>query len=438
MLERFGDGLLALGCAGKKILVAVSGGLDSTVLLDLLLKSKCDVAVAHANFQLRGEASMGDEAWVSQLAIRQKIPYYVHRFETNNYATKNGVSTQMAARELRYAWFKELMEQEGYEFLATGHHLNDNLETFLLNFVRGSGLGGLKGIPIKNGRIIRPLLTFSRKEIEEYAVFNQLTWCEDASNERDDYNRNFVRHQVVPKLKVLNPSLEETFKRNDERLGAADELMHLALDHLRQTHVLQQGIQLKILKSLFDLFINPAAVLLELIKEYGFNLDQCREVVLAATGQPGKQFLSPTHHLVVDREHVIVIAHQSAWGEIQIKAGQQRAELGPWFLEMKNHGMAEVLLDKYQAILAKDKLRFPLLWRKWKPGDFFFPLGMEHKKKISDFLVDTKVSLADKESVTVLESGGEIAWVVGHRIDNRFRILETSQSGLLFHLTTRV
>ncbi len=434
MQKRFHEELQALGWGVKKILVAVSGGLDSTVLLDLLLKSKCDAGVAHANFQLRGVESLGDEKWVGQLAVKWKIPFYVRRFATNNYATENGVSIQMAARELRYAWFDEVMEQEKYDFLATAHHLNDNLETFLLNFTRGAGLSGLKGIPERNGKIIRPLLAFSRSEIEEYAKDNRLEWREDASNARDDYSRNFVRHHVVPKLKELNPSLEETFKRNASRLGAAEELMNQALDRLKQTHVLQQGAQVKILKSLFDLFGHPAPVLLELIKEYGFNLDQCRDIVLATEGQPGKQFLSASHQLIIDREHLIIVAHPGDWSEVQIEGGQKRAALGPWIMEMENTSRPTIPSDKRQAILAHDKLHFPLLWRKWKPGDFFFPLGMDHKKKLSDFLVDTKVSLADKELLTVLESAGEIAWVVGHRIGNRFKMTEETQSAVVFNL----
>ncbi len=436
MLKRFHNQLEALGCTGKKILVAVSGGLDSVVLLDLLLMADCTVGVAHANFQLRGGESLDDEAFVRELAMQRKVPFHTSLFETNNDAIKMGVSVQMAARQLRYAWFDRIMDQEDYDFVATAHHLNDNLETVLLNFVRGTGLSGLQGIPIKNGRIVRPLLQFTRAEIKTYATDHRLTWREDSSNAKNDYSRNFIRHHIVPSLKELNPSLEETFARNTERLQASHELARHELERLRQTYVLQQGRQVKISKSITGLFKHPAPVLLELIKEYDFNLDQSMEIVLALHGQPGKQFLSPTHRLVIDREHLIICTHQDEWKEVLIEEGQRHASLGHWVLEMENSTKAEVQSNNLQAILPGDKLHFPLLWRKWKHGDFFFPMGMDHKKKLSDFLVDSKISLTEKEAVTVLESAGEIVWVVGYRIDNRFKIIEEAKKVVVFKLKT--
>jgi tRNA(Ile)-lysidine synthase len=294
----------------------------------------------------------------------------------------------------------------------------------------------MQGIPLKKGSIIRPLLTFTREEIGIYAAGHQLNWREDSSNASDEYSRNFIRHRVVPLLKELNPSLEETFARNTHRLQAAHELARHELDRLRQDYVLEQDRQLKISKAITGQFQYPAPVLLELVREYGFNLDQCMEAVLALHGPSGKQFLSPTHRLVIDREHLIISAHQSDWKEVQIEEGQRHAALGPWVLEMKNTSKADIKSNQRQAILPNDKLHFPLQWRKWRPGDFFFPMGMDHKKKLSDFLVDAKVSLTAKEEVTVLESGGEIAWVVGYRIDNRFRITEETKEALVFNLKT--
>jgi len=432
--KRLHDQLQALGCLDKKILLAASGGLDSTVLLHLLVKLEYTVAVAHANFQLRGEESEQDEAWVRQLANDFQLPFYTQRFETNNYATENGLSIQMAARHLRYEWFDALCDKLNCDFVATAHHLNDNLETVLLNFTRGAGLAGLQGIPEKKGRVIRPLLPFSRKEMEEYARVHQLAWREDSSNISDDYSRNFIRHQIVPKLKELNPSLEETFSRNAERLHAADELVRRELKRLRETYVLQSGRQIRILKSLIGLFQYPAPVLLELIKDFGFNLDQCTEVVLAVQGQPGKLFFSGTHQLVIDREHMIITGRKDKPGEVKIEEGVSEVVLGSLVLKIGNSAGSDIPPDKAVAILDKGKLQFPLLWRTWRPGDFFFPLGMDHRKKLSDFLVDNKISLTDKEDVTVLESGGEIVWVVGYRVDNRFKIGEETKGTLVFNV----
>jgi tRNA(Ile)-lysidine synthase len=229
MQKLFLEQLHALGCFRKKILVAVSGGLDSIVLLELLVKSGCPVGIAHVNFQLRGEESDQDEAFVVELANTYRVPVFVNHFDTKNYATATGVSIQMAARELRYDWFFDLLSSEEYDCLATAHHLNDNLETVLINFTRGTGLTGLKGMQSTTGKIIRPLLDFSRTQLEDFAKINNLAWREDSSNATDDYGRNFVRHRVIPKLKELNPSLEETFTRNIQRWSAAKELMDLGI-----------------------------------------------------------------------------------------------------------------------------------------------------------------------------------------------------------------
>jgi tRNA(Ile)-lysidine synthase len=435
METRLPDLLENLGCYGKTIIVGVSGGLDSVVLLQALSKTPCQLTVAHANFQLRGEESDQDEAFVKQLAENYRVPYYTRRFDTNNYATQQGLSIQMAARRLRYAWFEELRKMGPYDFVAVAHHLNDSLETALLNFTRGTGLDGLLGIPEKAERILRPLLGFTRSEIEAYAAKHGLTWREDSSNAGDDYKRNFLRHRVVPLLKELNPSLEETFARNAERLRGARELMDAELKRLQENFMRQQKDHVKIAKSLFTLFQFPASVLWELIKDFGFNFDQCREIVRASEGQPGKYFLSSTHQLVVDRESLILRELPEGRREVRIEEGMGEAVLGRWILKIKNTSEPKIDANQMVAALDKDKLQFPLAWRTWKSGDSFVPLGMDHQRKLSDFLVDKKVALTDKQQVTVLESGGEIAWVVGYRIDDRFKITDQTKTAVIFHLT---
>lgn len=433
MQKLFLDQLHSLDCLQKKILVAVSGGLDSIVLLELLVKSGCSVGIAHVNFQLRGEESDQDEVFVIELASAYKVPVYVKRFETKNYAMTNGISIQMAARELRYDWFDELLNSEKYDCLATAHHLNDNLETVLINFTRGTGLTGLSGMQTENGKIIRPLLDFSRKQIEDFARSNQLIWREDSSNITDDYGRNFIRHQVIPKLKELNPSLEETFARNRERLSAAKELMDLGIHQIQQQYSFNENGQVKILKSLFEQFQQPA-ILWELIKEFGFKLEECEKIVEASKGHSGKRFLSPEYQLVVDREALIITSHPVQWNPIRIEEDQGQALFGCWELNLSTEKGWKIDRDPFMALIDKDKLSYPLVWRLWKEGDYFFPLGMDNKKKVSDFLIDSKVSVSDKDHVTVLESAGAIIWVAGFRIDNRFKITEKTKSALVLRL----
>ena len=433
MQKRFLEQLQTINCLQKKVLIAVSGGIDSIVLLELFIKSGYKVAIAHVNFQLRGEESDQDEAFVTQLAKSYHIPSFSKRFETKNYATANSISIQMAARELRYDWFSELLESEKYDYLATAHHLNDNLETVLINFVRGSGLSGLRGIQLKSNRIIRPLLNFSRHQIETFALSHNLKWREDSSNTSDDYVRNFIRHQVIPKLKEINPSLEETFTRNNERLSAAKELMDLGIEHLKSQFLSETQGQVKILKTMFDVF-PKAAILYEVVKEYGFNLAQCEEIVKSIHGQPGKRFLSPYYQLIVDRESLFIAAHSVQWQAVNIEEDQERALLGSWELNISTLSNQMTEGDPFIAQLDKDKLTYPLVWRPWKEGDWFHPLGMDHKKKVSDFLIDSKASINEKDRVTVVESDGQIVWLAGHRIDNRCKLVASTKSILRLQL----
>lgn len=433
MQKNFLEQLNTFGCQNKKVLVAVSGGLDSVVLFDLFVKAGCQIGVAHVNFQLRGEESDQDEEFVTRLCAKHKIPVFLTRFETKNYATENGMSIQMAARELRYDWFYRLLTTEGYDCLATAHHLNDSLETILINFTRGTGLPGLIGIQPDKGNVIRPLAYFSKEQIKAYAQASNLKWREDSSNSTDDYARNFIRHQVIPKLKELNPSLEETFARNAERLAVAKELMDLGIDKIKNEYREDQKELVRIRKSLFEKFQQPA-ILFELIREFGFKLDECAKIIEASKGHSGKRFLSPDHQMVVDRDALLITPHPVQWSEIRIEEDQQQALFGSWDLSLSTEKTWQIQNNRFVALIDKDKLTYPLVWRLWKEGDYFYPLGMDHKKKVSDFLIDSKVSITDKHRVTVLESAGRIIWVAGYRIDNRFKIGEKTKAALLLKL----
>jgi tRNA(Ile)-lysidine synthase len=410
-----------------KILLAVSGGLDSMVMLDLFHTAGYHIGVAHVNFQMRGTESDADAELVEDICKQKKIPFYVARVDTKKYAAENNLSTQVAARELRYSWFREVMEKNQYTLLATAHHRNDNIETLLLNIARGTEL---KSIPEKNEYIIRPLLTLSRENLESYAKEKGLTWRDDSSNATDAYPRNFIRHHVVPKLKELNTSFEESAGRTIDHLALLREFFDDSVEKIRAKVVRRDGDRTVISKQFEHVSRHPELLLFELIKSYDFNVSQCHDIVKVLSAESGKIFLSPGYKLVVDRNDLIITKHERFWESTTIQEHQTDVEMGSWTLSFEHPSKVEIENDNFVAWLDKDLLRFPLTWRIWQAGDFFHPLGMEHKKKISDFLIDLKLSRTDKDYVTVLESAGEIVWVVGYRIDNRFKITPKTKAGL--------
>lgn len=420
-----------------RVLIAVSGGLDSMVLLHLMRQMDVDVAVAHCNFQLRDEDSNEDEVFVRVYCEKWNIPFFCKRFETNNYATTNKISIQMAARELRYAWFEELMEGKGFTKLCTAHHFNDAIETMIINWVRGAGIEGLRGIPSKRGNIIRPLLFATREEINEYAAEQTITWREDMSNLTDDYQRNFIRHQVMPLLRRLNVSLENTIRESVSKMEDEWAFYLKAVEDWNKKFVLTEGEVIKVDKEGFGHPSHRPSLLWQNLKSMGFSYEQCVEALEIKDKQSGKQFLSATHKLVIDRDYLIITLLEIGWDEIIIQQDQYRATLGPWVMDISASSEFKPSDDPARAVVDADNLDFPLIWRKWKPGDTFFPLGMNHHKKISDFLIDNKISVGEKDAITVLESAGKIVWVAGHRIDNRFKLTPGTRKALTFSLRSR-
>jgi tRNA(Ile)-lysidine synthase len=409
-----------------KILLAVSGGIDSMVMLQLFIDAGYPIAVAHCNFQLRGADSDADEALVKKICDQHKIPFFVQRFDTSKSAKESGLSIQLAARKLRYDFFESIRSENGYQFVATAHHLNDSIETVLLNLTKGTGLKGLTGIPVKNNFIIRPLLFASREIVLDYAKAKQLEWREDSSNLNDDYQRNFLRHEVIPRLKEINPNLEQTFESTLERMSGASEMNQKFLDDFRSTSWNNDGDNILINRVALQKHNYPHVILWELLKSKGFNYDQCRDAI--ETSQSGKQFYSPTHYLTVDRESLIVSErNQTEILEVLIEDGQQCVSNGFQILDIeKKKGLREIDRRPSVAMLDASKIIFPLRWRKWENGDAFQPLGMATHKKVSDLLIDLKIPLPEKENVTVVESGGRIVWVVGHRIGDEFKITPTT------------
>lgn len=406
----------------QPVFVAVSGGLDSMVLLHLFVNSGFNVTAAHMNFGLRGEESHEDEAFVKARCSHWAIPFVTKSVETKNYATGKGISVQMAARELRYEWFSELMKSKPSSVVATAHHVNDSGETMLLNLVRGTGIDGLTGIPLQNGGVIRPLGFASRDDINNYAAAHGITWREDESNLDDHYQRNFVRHHVMNLLKKINPSLDDTLSKNFSRLGAERELMERSLESLKDRYVVDDGGNVRIAKSELQGFIHKSGVLLRMIEPFDFNFATAESIIAAIDGQPGKMFFSKTHQLVLDREHLII-------SSLSLSAN---IDVDIYETTDKNFGT-----DPGVAYVDADKIQFPLTLRKWKDGDSFHPLGMKGKKKVSDFLIDEKLSLIDKQSVMLLTSGEDVVWIVGMRLDDRFKITMDTKRVLVITKTKR-
>lgn len=425
-----------LGDTSTRTLLAVSGGLDSMVMLHLYHTAGFEIGVAHCNFQLRGKAANDDAMLVKETCAALNIPFYLNAFNTAEYALENGLSIQMAARELRYAWFEQLLDQHHYQYLATAHHLNDSMETVLLGWIHGGSLEAFCGIPVKNNRVVRPLLFASRESLSQYALASNVVWREDQSNQTDDYERNYIRHHVIPHLKELNPSLEQTVLRGFEKLGGDAELMFAGFEQWKNNFVTGTPSRIQVAKKGLDQNKHAPTILWRLLRLFGFNLDVCHDIVESIQAQSGKKFLSATHVLAIDRDTLVMTPLHSGAAETIIDADQKHATLRLWKLNIARKEQPVITSSPLEASLDQALLKFPLRWRKWRAGDAFYPLGSNHRKKLSDFLIDMKVAVPDKENVTVLESDGEIVWVVGYRIDHRFRITDQTRQAITFLLTS--
>lgn len=411
-------------------LLAISGGVDSIVLLHLFAQSGRPFEVAHAHFGLRGKDSDEDETFVQSLAKQYRVPYHSRRFATGDYAATHRISIQMAARELRYAWFKELLKSQRLSQVATAHHENDNLETFLRNLVKGSGLKGLTGISGRQGAIIRPLLWATKKEIIGYATSKKLVWRADSSNEKREYDRNYIRHEIVPKLKKLNPSLERTFARTRLRLAQADDFFQVQARALQRElwKEKRKGIEIAIEKILGESY---AAVLLHYwLKDFGFGFEPLYKWAMEQP-QKGKILESRTHKLVVESGKWWLVPHEEENPLPSHQIGENTTELSlpNGIMSFSFVGKDKVFLFNKAEIdmLDAKQLLFPLTLRPWKVGDRFYPLGMGHTQKVSDFLTNAKVPHEERSKVYVLTSAEKIAWLVGYRIDERFKVLPTTR-----------
>ncbi len=424
-----------------KILVAISGGMDSIVLSSLLHKLNHKIGLAHVNYNLRGEESNKDENFVKNFGEKHNIPLYANSVDTNLYAKKKGISIQMAAREIRYQWFDEVTLKHDYDFVLTAHHLDDSIETFFINLNRSSGLEGLLGIPEKNNIVVRPLLIFSRAEIEEYAIQNKLDWREDASNATTKYERNKIRHELVPVLKDINPKFSASFIKTQLYLQGSHSLVKDYISLLKSMFWEEKNERVSIsLKELSDL-PNLKTILFELLKDYGFT--EWEDVYQLVKGQTGKQVFSNTHSLLKDRGCLLLNPIEIA------NHADEKIEIGNKFKMLPSSGFGiEYSIGEFSDIKSfqisnsneiffdKTKVNFPLFVRKWKKGDYFYPFGMDGRKKLSDFLIDEKISRLEKEKIWLLcDFDDKIIWIIGKRLDNRFRITENTTK--IIHLKTK-
>ena len=411
-----------------KILLAVSGGIDSMVMLDLFKNSNLKIGIAHCNFQLRDKDSNRDELFVTNKANRLGVDCYSKKFETKMYSRENAVSIQMAARELRYAWFEELRHKQRYNLVAIAHNLDDSLETVLFNLTKGTGITGLKGIPIKTGNIIRPLLFAQKQEIINYANEKGLKWRTDISNIDNKYTRNLIRNKVIPVLKEINPKILDTFANTTEKINAVSSIFIQWIESMRNDAIENRGEDIYIAKSkILDWEIYARELILfEMIRLYGFNYNQAKNVC-TSIDEIGKLFISETHHLNIDRDLIIISKIPDINTRVIIEKGDQLIELNGSNIVMEVHDKKiNIEPDVNVAYLDLDDLVFPLVIRNWTEGDSFVPLGMKGEKKLSDFMIDEKIPLNLKSRVLVVTSAGNIVWIVGHRIDDRYKITENT------------
>lgn len=417
----------------ERVLLAVSGGIDSMVMAHLFSQMGYETGIIHCNFALRGMESEKDEDLVSKYAESHNLPFFSTRFETKRYAKENGLSIQMAARELRYAWFDEIRKVNGYDLIAVAHNMNDNIETLIINLTRGTGLAGLSGMRIVSNRIIRPLLFASRKQINDYCNLNKIRYREDKSNADTKYIRNKIRHQILPILREINPSIETTLNDTAERFIGINEIVSEFIRKLREKICEQSEDIITFNISLLRAHIHNKAILFELFKPYGIINVQLEDLLKVINGKTGGQIFTGSHRMIKNRKEIIVSNEEAKYATSFIIRNITGFKKVPGIDSALYTAINESFViptDQATACVDAEKLTFPLVMRKWKPGDHFYPLGMKQKKKLSDYFIDNKYSILDKENKLILESDGKIVWIMGDRIDNRFKITRLTKKAL--------
>lgn len=428
----------ALFANQDKILLAVSGGKDSVLMAQLFKLAGYQFSIAHCNFNLRSDESQRDESFVKLLAAMLSVPFYVKHFDTKTYANEQHISTQMAARDLRYQWFEELRATENYAYIAVAHHQNDSIETLLLNLTRGTGISGMHGILPKRDHIIRPMLFLSRLQIDEIVKENNIDYVEDSSNEKVKYARNKIRLNVIPQLQEINPSLEETFAQNIARFAATEEVLAQVVAETREKIVRSENGNFYLSISKIDQLKPQSLLLFELLKPFHFSATVVEDLIESLSKQSGTSFYSPTHRATINRNDLLVspINEQNIEAHYLMHSTDQSITISGLKISSFNTESRLVEANANKAFVDADKLIYPLIVRFKQNGDKFMPLGMRNYKKLSDFLIDSKVPLPEKDKIPLLVNGnGEIIWVAGLRQDNRYKVTATTKKVTIFELS---
>ncbi len=425
-----------------KLLIAVSGGVDSVVLCDLCFHAGFNFEIAHCNFQLRGLDSEADEQFVIELASKYNVKHHVMKFDTEKFAADNKQNIQLSARNLRYKWFNDILSNDtSITNILTAHHADDNLETILMNFFKGTGINGLKGIQSNHagigGKIVRPLLFANKSELVDYAISNNCQWREDVSNESDKYTRNFFRNQIIPLIENVIPEVKANVQNNIKRFNEISIIYDNAISNIKLKLLERKGneMHIPVLKLLkLDAF---ETILFEIIKPYNFSSSQLKDAVNLLHADSGKYVISSSHRILKNRNWLIISPNETQDESVFIiESDTKMVHFGSNKVSIENTSSTQFSNDSTIALLDLKNVQFPLMLRKWKQGDYFYPLGMLKKKKLSRFFIDLKLSIFEKENTWVVESNKKIIWVVGKRIDNRFKITDATESVLKLTLTS--
>ncbi len=422
-----------------KLLIGLSGGIDSVVLLDILIKLGYECVAVHCNFRLRGDESDRDELFVRSWCESVGVSLHVEHFDTIEYAERNNLSIEMAARELRYDLFARLMNEKGLDRIVVAHHKDDNVETILINLIRGTGIRGLTGIKPINGLVVRPLLFASRDEIEAYASENGLSSVFDSTNAENLYVRNKIRNQIIPLLKELNPSFSDSIIRSIENLEGCLSIYNHEIERLRKSILspYKDGYTLSI-ESILN-YVEPFTLLYELLSPYGFNRVVIHDLYRTLDGQAGKIFESNEYRLEKGRTELILFPkkrdkEESFTLDISTSGSLDTSHFTIRWSVKNDLSIDSIKKTSQVAYIDSSKLKTPLIIRRWKRGDYYYPTGMKGKKKISDWFANNKMNLSQKENTWLLCSDDQLVWIVGHRVDRRFIADEHSPDGVLFEV----
>ncbi len=436
MLARFTANIKFHNLATKDdhILLAISGGADSVCMLDLFVKAGFKVAIAHVNFHLRGEESNRDEAFVRQLAKKYSVDIFVKSFDTKSYAADNHISIEMAARDLRYAEFERLMDNHGFNSTAVAHHIDDAVETFMLNLLRGTGISGLTGMHEKNGRIIRPMLCFTRQEIEDYIKNNDLEYVTDVTNFETEFSRNKIRNCVVPYFEQINPSFRNSFADTFKYMRQVKDIYFEEIERQKHNMLLNDNGCIKIDIDKLLQYPHRQAFMFEILHPYGFNKQQLKQIEESLTGESGKIFTSNTHQLLKDRKYLIInylgknkdtsplLITKDIIGKGDLVCGDYKFKIDI----IENTPDVNLKCGNKTAFFDLDKLRFPLEIRHWQKGDTIVPFGRKQPKKLSDIFIDNKLSVIQKERIAIISSGGDIIWAVEIRAADTCKVTSST------------